>query len=189
MLDKTGNGMRDRMRSLSIERAGRADHALLFRLLQLYYFEATRWSGEDIGPDGLYECDPAGVSSYLEADGADAAWILKVDGMVAGFALVEPVPLEGGPVRELADLFVLPRYRRLGLADFAFRRLVLDGGEPCLVAVFRKDEDALRHWRRAFARLPCTVRPGPDDDVFHLFVVQADPGDPPPEPAAIPRPG
>jgi predicted acetyltransferase len=156
----------------SIERATHDDGALLFRLLQLYYFEATHWSGEDLLPGGLYDCDPNGLASYFDPHGADAAWLLKVDGKPAGFVLVETIPFEGGQIREFADLFVLPKYRRLGLAEAATRHIVLDTEAAWLFAVFRKDVRALQYWQGAFARLPFqSVQPGPHDDEFHLFII------------------
>jgi predicted acetyltransferase len=141
----------------AIERATREDQALLFRMLQFYYFEATQWSGEDLLEDGLYECDPAGVASYCEPDGVDAAWLLKVDGHPAGVVLVEWIPFEGGQIRELADLFVMPKYRGLGLAEAATRKIVS------------------RYWQGAFARLPFrSVQPGPHHEVFHQFIINGD---------------
>ena len=160
------------MDHFTIERAGIGDAKLLFRLLQLYYFDATRWSGEDILDTGLYDSEEAGVRAYLDPSGDDAAYLLKADGKVAGFVLVEPVPFEGGRIAEFADLFVLPKYRGRGLATEAVRRIVLASEHPWLIAVFRGDEDALRYWRSAFARLPFRgVREGPADNTFHLFVV------------------
>ena len=159
----------------AIERATREDQALLFRMLQFYYFEATHWSGDDLPGNGLYECDAAGVASYCEPDGADAAWLLKVDGQGPGFVLVELIPFEGGQIRELADLFVMPKYRRLGLAEAATRKIVPGHEGPWLVAVFRKDERALRYWQGAFARLSFrSFQPGPHHEVFHQFIINDD---------------
>ena len=164
------------MPAFLIERAAAAERPLLFRLMQLYFFDATRWSGEDILEDGLYDCDENGLQSYFDAQGRDAAYILRVDGKPAGFALVEWIPFDGGHIREFADLFVLPTYRRLGLAEAATRRIVLETDGPWLISVFRQDEAALRYWQNAFVRLPFrSVRPGPQDDVFHLFIVNDTP--------------
>jgi predicted acetyltransferase len=158
-----------------IERATREDQALLFRMLQFYYFEATQWSGEDLLADGLYESDQAGVASYCEPDGVDAAWLLKVDGQAAGFVLVESIPFEGGHIRELADLFVMPKYRGLGLAEAATRKIVPGHAGPWLIAVFRKDVRALRYWQGAFTRLPFrSVHPGPHHELFHQFIINGD---------------
>lgn len=161
------------MPALTIERAGEQDRDLLFRLAQLYYFEASSWSGEDILADGLYECDQAAMHAYCDAGAADHAFILRADGHPAGFALVERVPYGGAQIREFADLFVLPKYRRLGLAGAAARHIVTGSGEPCLFAVYRKDQAAQRYWRSAFGRLGFrSVREVEGDELFNLFIVE-----------------
>lgn len=166
------------MTTISIDVAGPADQDLLYRLLQLYYFEATRWSGEDIAADGLYDCDPAGVRSYLAPDGPDRAWIFRIDGQVCGCALVDEVDVDGTPVPELADLFVLPKYRGRGVADAAIRAIVLPGARTWMIAMFRKDLDAQRYWGSAFARLPfASVVRRDDEGLFQIYLVhQAPPG-------------
>lgn len=166
------------MMGVAIDRATVLDQALLFRLLQLYYFEATRWSGEDLGPDGLYECDENGLLAYFDPEGPDRAYIVRVDGMPAGFALVEQITHAGAPITELADLFVLPKYRRRGLADALTREIVLPGDQPWLIANFHRDQDAQRYWRSAFARLPFrSVRRDQDTEHFQIHLVNA-PGSP-----------
>lgn len=164
--------MLSRMKSISIDAAGPADQDLLFRLLQLYYFEATRWSGEDVGASGLYACDPAGVRSYLVPECPDRAYLFRYDGQVCGFALVEQVDIDGTTMRELADLFVLPKYRGRGVADAAIRSIVLRSEGAWLIAMFKQDLDAQRYWTSAFRRLPFTsVRRAADDALFQRHIV------------------
>jgi len=75
----------------------------------------------------------------------------------------------------LADLFVMPKYRRLGLAEAATRKIVAGHEGPWLLSVFRKDERALRYWQGAFARLPFrSVQPGPHHELFHQFIINGD---------------
>lgn len=164
------------MTTISIDVAGPADQDLLFRLLQLYYFEATRWSGEDMAADGLYESDPAGVRSYLAPDGPDHAWIFRIDGQVCGCALVDEVDVDGTLAPELADLFVLPKYRGRGVADAAIRTIVLSGTRTWLIAMFKQDLDAQRYWASAFARLPfASVVRADDEDKFQIYLVNQPP--------------
>jgi predicted acetyltransferase len=162
------------MHDLSIEPATIEDKALLFRLLQLYFFDSTRWSEEDLLENGLYECEEDGLLNYFDSNEGSKAYILRVNGKPAGFALVENVPFEGKTIPEFADLFVLPKYRRLGLASAATTRIVINSQNPWLFAVFRKDQEARRFWQAAFKRLPFrSVREvaDPAGDRFHLFVV------------------
>jgi len=160
------------MTSISIDAAGPADQDLLYRLLQLYYFEATRWSGEDLDTSGLYACDPAGVGSYLVAECPDRAYLFRCDGRVCGFALVEQIDMDGTTMRELADLFVLPKYRGRGVADAAIRSIVLRSEGAWMIATFKQDLDAQRYWASAFHRLPfASLRRADDDASFQIRIV------------------
>ena len=162
------------MNELSIEPATLQDKTALFRLLQLYFFDATRWSDEDLQQDGLYECEENGLLSYFKEDSEDRAYMLRVNGKLAGFALVEKIPFQGGMISEFADLFVVPKYRRLGLASAATTRIVIESESPWLFSIFRKDRDAMRYWQASFKRLPfrgVRVADDPVDDRFHFFVV------------------
>lgn len=162
------------MNELSVEPATLKDKTLLFRLLQLYYFDSTRWSGEDLQEDGLYECEEDGLLSYFNTEDQSRAYILRVSGKLAGFALVDDVPFEGKRISEFADLFVLPKYRRLGLASAATTQIVINSENPWLFAVFRKDREAVRYWQASFKRLPFRSVRGADDpadEMFHFFIV------------------
>lgn len=162
------------MNTLSIESAKLKDKTVLFRLLQLYFFDSTRWSGEDLQESGLYECEEDGLLNYFKESGGDRAYILRVNDKLAGFALVEDIPFEGKRISEFSDLFVLPKYRRLGLASAATTQIVLSTGHPWLFSVFRKDRDAIGYWQASFKRLPfrsVRVADDPAEDMFHFFVV------------------
>ena len=162
------------MNQLSIEPAQPKDQTLLFRLLQLYFFDSTHWSDEDLQEDGLYECDEEGLLMFFDSNERNRAYILGVNGNPAGLALVEDVPFEGKRISEFADLFVLPKYRRLGLASAATTQIVINSQNPWLFAIFRQNQEARRYWQTAFKRLPFrSVRAADDpaEDRFHLFVV------------------
>jgi predicted acetyltransferase len=162
------------MNELSIGPASLEDKTLLFRLLQLYFFESTRWSNEDLQEDGLYDCEEEGLLNYFDLNNGDGAYILRVNGKPAGFALVENVLFEGKKLSEFADLFVLPKYRRLGLASAATIQIVINSKHAWLFSIFRKDQEAIRYWHASFKRLPFrSVRAADDpaEDLFHFFVV------------------
>lgn len=142
------------MSDIAISRAIAGEERTLFRLLQLYYFDSSYWSGEDVQDDGLYDSYEEGAANYIRGKEGEAAYLVRVDGCLAGFALFERYEFEGEIVDELADLFVLPNYRGRGIATQLIERLVLPAQHPWLIAVFREDAEALRFWQRAFERLP-----------------------------------
>jgi len=95
----------------------------LFRLFQLYYYVGSDWADEDIGPDGLFDASPEPLADYINDPAKGAYWIRKV-GALAGFVVTEPFTLPNGSVaEEVADLFILKRYRRQGLAFEAVHAL------------------------------------------------------------------
>jgi len=141
----------------------------LFRLFQLYHYENSDWMAEDIGDDGLYDACADSIADYVTSGSKRAYWIRK-DGALAGFVVTEPVILpDGREVDELADLFILKRYRRQGLALAAVRELARTFEGPWLVAVFRNDTRAAAFWHKAFQELDlASVRPYTDPNLGDL---------------------
>jgi predicted acetyltransferase len=93
-----------------------------------------------------------------------------------GMLVIETAQTLMGPMKEFADLFILRRYRRAGLALEVVRRIMLPAPHPWLVAVFRADTQALKFWRSAFERLPFKgVREFEDAEQpeFYFFEVQS----------------
>ena len=163
------------MSRMSLRPATPDDAERLFHLMQFYYFEASAWSGEAVRPDGLFDCARCDVQASLRDD-PQWARLLFVDDALAGFVLVDQVERGGRPYPELADLFVLPRYRRQGLAAHVVDQLVRPGEGQWLLAVFRGDVTAHAYWRRTLPRLGLPhVALAEDDPTFHLFLI----GDPP----------
>ena len=164
------------MSDLDISLAQASDHALLFRLLQLYYFEASSWSGEDLQSDGLYESCADALHDYLSG-GEERALIARIDGHPAGFVLIEPAQGFAPGTQELADLFVLPKYRLRGLALTLVEHAMRGSTHPWLVANFREDEAAQRFRQHLFARNQLrSVRQLPDDPQSRclLFLLNED---------------
>ncbi|HTA20455.1 MAG TPA: GNAT family N-acetyltransferase, partial [Polyangia bacterium] len=98
---------------ISLDPATRDERGVLENLFQLYAYDWSEIRPLDVGPDGRFEDYPL-----------DAYWLepwrhpflLRVDGKLAGFALVsQRSRLTGaGGVNDLAELFVMRRYRRRG---------------------------------------------------------------------------
>jgi len=129
------------------------EHAL-FSVFQLYVYDSSVRDGEELEEDGRFGICPDSVSAYvLDAD--KAAYWIKVDGALAGFVVTEPVELADGTiVEEFADLFIVKKHRRRGLALDVARQLLIGQDKPWLVAVYRDDFVAAAFWKSAFARLP-----------------------------------
>jgi predicted acetyltransferase len=158
---------------LRIDRASAADEPVFMRLFQLYFHDFSDWSGEDVDDQGRFDAWDPGT---FAADSGSTAHLLRMDGRLAGFLVVETVDTPGGPMTEFADLFVLRKYRGGGVAMEVVRRMMVGSGHPWLVAVFRRDAQALAFWQKAFARLPLAVRefPDPGKPQYRFFAIGGD---------------
>lgn len=75
------------MDGLTLVKATPQDADVVFRLMQLYYFEASAWSDEEIRADGLYDCAFADVQARLQEE-PEWTRLLWLDGLLCGFVQV-----------------------------------------------------------------------------------------------------
>lgn len=163
------------MDGLTIANATPQDANVVFRLMQLYYFEASAWSGEEILADGVYDCEFAGVQSRLQEE-PDWTRLLWLDGTLCGFVQVDVVELQGRRLPELADLFVLPKHRGKGIAGAVVKALVQPETGDWLLATFRKDLNAHAYWERSLPKMGMvhSVPSWPEDADFRFFLIRAE---------------
>jgi predicted acetyltransferase len=161
---------------LRIEAAGPQDAATLDNLFQLYFHELSDFLEEEVDEDGRFD---AWDTRTFTTPG-HGAYLLWMGEFIAGFLVIEVAQTPDGPMTEFADLFILRRYRRRGLAMQVLRSIMLPAQHPWLVAVFRQDTLALQFWRAAFKTLQadCKVREfdSLDQPDLHCFVVEKVPG-------------
>lgn len=141
------------------------EHAELIRnLYQFYAYESSDWEQEDVEVDGRYYIHEEHLARYWQEPQWSANLVL-VDGFIAGFLLIERSELPGLDALELADLFILRKYRRQGIGRALATQVLTSGEEDWLVRFYRQDETALAFWRTVLDELPRPVRAIlPDDD-------------------------
>lgn len=162
------------MDGLTLVKATAQDADVVFRLMQLYYFEASAWSGEEILADGLYDCALADVRARLQEE-PEWTRLLWLDGQLCGFVQVDEVEFQGRRLPELADLFILPKHRGKGIASAVVAELVRPTAGEWLLATFRKDHVAHAFWERNLARMgmACGIPTGSEGTDFRLFLIRA----------------
>jgi predicted acetyltransferase len=135
---------------LTLHEAQPADAALLDNLLQLYIHDLSAlFTQVELGEDGRYRY-PA-LPSYLSGHPERRAFVLRAGERTAGFALVRiGSPAVPEPeVWDLAEFFVLKRFRGTGLGRAAALRLWRQLGGAWTVRVANRNTAALAFWRRA----------------------------------------
>lgn len=136
---------------------------LIANLYQYYVYESSDWEQEDVEVDGrFYVHEPHLQRYWQEADWS--AQLILADGFIAGFLLIERSELPGIDALELADLFILKKYRRLGIGR-ALVQQVLAGGGTWLMRFYAQDELAAAFCRQMLSEVPLGTRQiWPEDD-------------------------
>jgi len=142
--------------SITLTPVSPADAELLDNLWQFYELESSAWSAEDIDPCGRFNSLSDFLDRLRAPDAVAEGYVIRHGEYVAGFLLVGLQQLQERAIKELADLYVLPKYRGLGIATEVIRQTVMASDRPWLIGVFRLDVHAQRFWERAFQRLPFT---------------------------------
>jgi len=120
------------------------------RLVQLYLYDlgGDRWRVE---VDGTFA--PASWHKRFWARRGKHHFVIRVDGRLAGFALVnDRAQFAGDGVREIGEFFVLRRYRRRGLGTCAAEALFARFPGRWEVAELLWNVAARRFWRRVITR-------------------------------------
>ena len=132
--------------NISLDRAAATDRPLLDRLMQFYAYDWSSLVGLDVDAEGRF----AGVDlNPYWGDDLHHPFVLRVDGRPAGFALIVGRSRLTGTlgVHDMAEFFVMRRYRRQGVGSAA-ARAAFDAFRGSW-EVRQRDEhpDATRFWR------------------------------------------
>lgn len=152
------------------------EHAELIRNLYQYYaYESSDWEQEDVEVDGRFYIHEEHLARYWQ-DPQWSAHLILVDRFIAGFLLIEQSELPGVDALELADLFILKKYRRQGVGNAVASQVLSSGSNNWLVRFYRQDEGALAFWQTVLRGLARPVRElALDDDrqLLSYLVTQA----------------
>ncbi|KHL05682.1 GNAT family N-acetyltransferase [Sinomonas humi] len=113
--------------------------SLLRQLLELYRYDISELDQSDVNDDGFYGY------RWLEfywTESERHPFLFRVDGHPAGFALVRT-----GKVTEMAEFFVLRKYRGQGIGTGAARALFSRFPGKWLVSQVPGNDAATRFWR------------------------------------------
>jgi predicted acetyltransferase len=141
---------------------------VLANLLELYIHDFSEFHEVELGSDGRfgYRILPL---YWIEAD--RYPFLVMVDGRIAGLVLVQRIKREpdstgGETVWDLAEFFVIRRYRRRGIGTEIVRQVWRRFPGRWQVRVMESNVPACNFWQRAIAKST--------DDSFDLVRVNRD---------------
>src|SRR5215831_3606082 len=133
------------------------DFPALRRLMQLYLYDFAAIDDWSIGADGLY--GNAQVIEGFWTDPRMTSYLVHVDGVLAGFALVR----DGA--RDISEFFILRRHRRQGIGAEVARRMFDAFPGKWEVTQLTRNVEAQTFWRRIigeYTRGRYVEQPRPD---------------------------
>ena len=108
--------MRIELHEASIE-----EKPILGNLMELYLYDLSEVEGTDVAGDGRFGYPF--IDNYWTEDGRHP-YLIRIDGAIAGLALVRRLSDSGDePHHEMAELFIMRKYRRRGAGRSTARRL------------------------------------------------------------------
>jgi predicted acetyltransferase len=131
--------------------ASEAQEPVLRRLMSLYVYEFSDLMGLDVEEDGSFNLPE--LTCYWR-DPWRHPFLLRVGGKLAGFALVhQRSRLTGAEgTHDMAEFFVLRRYRRQGVGEQAARALFARFRGPWEIRERAANVPAIAFWRRVIER-------------------------------------
>ncbi|MGI6665691.1 MAG: GNAT family N-acetyltransferase [Christensenellaceae bacterium] len=100
------------MREITLHPVAYQEKSVLRQLLELYQYDFSEFTGEEIGPHGFYEY------AYLDHYWTEEdryPYFIKVNGALAGFALVNAYTMHIKKGHAVAEFFIMRKYRRGGV--------------------------------------------------------------------------
>jgi predicted acetyltransferase len=139
------------MRGFSLRPIRAGEVEAVRRLVQLYIYDlgGAHW---DVQPNGMF-APPDWHRRFWSGRGRQL-FVLRVHGRLAGFAMVrDRAHFAGRATREIAEFFVLRKYRRRGVGTRAAAELFRRFPGRWELAELSWNVAAQRFWRRVIRRL------------------------------------
>lgn len=126
-----------------------AERPLLARLAQLYLYDFSAFDHAQVDETGRFTDLDADFDAY-GSDPARHAFLLRVAGKAAGFALVDELSQRpsGNDRHSIAEFFVMRAYRRRGYGVAVAHELFDRFPGPWQVAQIEANRPAQAFWRR-----------------------------------------
>ena len=108
---------------IEILEAQNKDLSTVNNLFRLYYYDLSTVTGWNCQENGLFEGYAFGNLSRFWNDDDKYAFVVRVDCCLAGFALIDDVSVNTLADYNMAEFFILQKYRRKGIGTYVAHNL------------------------------------------------------------------
>lgn len=131
--------------NIEIRTPSRSDRNLIRRMMELYLYDFSEFDDTDLDEHGHFDY---GDLDYFWFESTHAAFLVTVEGKLAGFVLVDNESLLGSSERSVTEFFVMRKYRRQGVGSYIARQVFDRLPARWEVAVIDTNKPAEGFWRR-----------------------------------------
>lgn len=129
---------------ITVERPSRSERELIRRMMELYLHDFSEFEGNDLNEHAMFGY---GDLDYFWFEETHAVFIVRVDGQLGGFAMVDNEVVMEGNERSLTEFFVVRKYRRRGVGRTVAKRIFDELPAKWEVRVIAANVPAQAFWR------------------------------------------
>lgn len=132
---------------LGIELVPKERKQIISRLMQFYLYDFSRYLDLHVDQDGAYPAYP-GLEAYWSSGINKCPYVFRVEGEIAGFALIDRLLRNPEGQYYMTEFFVLQKYRRSGIGTWAAHKLFDMYPGDWKVSQIRANTPARNFWHR-----------------------------------------
>lgn len=135
---------------IRVDQAPIEEKSIIRNMLELYVYDFSEFEGYDLNDHGLYGY------RYLDhywAEPERFPFIVRVDGKLAGFALVRRFDRGDHAETRFGEFFIMRKYRGRGVGEDVARQVFERFPGPWVLTEIASNTAAQRFWRTILGRL------------------------------------
>ena len=136
------------VQNVVLQVAQTSDHDCIEMLMQFYHYDASEWISLDITQNGRYAF--RSIRRFWD-DPKQFPFLIRVDGAVAGFAVIDKEVTNDESDLNVGYLFVLRRFRGQGIGRTAAHQLFAQYHGRWEVYQVQENLDAIHFWRQVIS--------------------------------------
>lgn len=124
-------------------------------MMELYLHDFSEFDGEDLNEHGLFEST---CLDYYWHEKSHFAYVCRINGKYAGFALVNDDVIDRNNKYWLAQFFILRKYRKHGAGKYLARHVFSELRGCWEIGQDARNEPALHFWRATLRSLDTPIQ-------------------------------
>lgn len=130
---------------VELQIAQESDRNCIEKLMQFYHYDASEWISLDVSDLGGFSFES--IDRFWHTTG-HSPFLIRADGKIAGFVVVDKDVTDAGADHNVGYLFVLRRYRGLGVGRTVAHTLFAKFQGRWEVYQVEQNREAIDFWRQ-----------------------------------------